>query len=83
MALAFPIFVRTSLLIYDAAKALNDSTSAIGSSSSNIGVLQVPLVLSILVFFLPIFRPGMEQTIALYWFPKFANCTVTVLMRLF
>ena len=63
MALGFPILVNTSLsvppcLYMMLPRYLNDSTSTIGSSSSNfVGVLQVVLFLSILVFFLLIFRP--------------------------
>ena len=52
MALALPILVKTSLfarpyLAMVLPRYLNDSTSAIGFSSSNIGVLHVVLVLRI------------------------------------
>ena len=46
------------------AKYLSDFASAIGSSFSNIGVLQVVLVLSISIFFLPIFKPVFAHFVA-------------------
>ena len=62
-------------------KYLNDSTSAIGSFFSNVGVLHVVLVLSILVFFLPVLGQFLRNLLlAVSFYPaSVSDCEITKL----